>query len=84
MDISAEDAAKRGGYGTEKYEKKEMQDRVRGLFNVLMQSQDREDIVMVDAGGSLEEVQITVREEVRKAMERVDRDELPLRKAEPW
>ncbi|KAG9193399.1 dTMP kinase [Alternaria panax] len=49
LDISAEDAAKRGGYGTEKYEKKEMQDRVRELFETMMQKED-EDFVRIDAG----------------------------------
>ncbi|CAO2647295.1 Nn.00g082170.m01.CDS01 [Neocucurbitaria sp. VM-36] len=44
LDISAEDAAKRGGYGTEKYEKKDMQDRVRELFETLMQRKEGEDL----------------------------------------
>ncbi|KAF2826844.1 thymidylate kinase [Ophiobolus disseminans] len=57
LDISAEDAAKRGDYGMEKYEKKEMQDRVRALFETLMQRKEGEDFVRIDAGESLEEVQ---------------------------
>ena len=32
LDLSAEAAEKRGGYGTERYEKRSLQDRVRGLF----------------------------------------------------
>ncbi|KAA8618229.1 Thymidylate kinase [Pyrenophora tritici-repentis] len=50
LDISAEDAAKRGGYGAEKYEKKDMQDRVRVLFETLMQRKEGEDFVRIDAG----------------------------------
>ena len=32
LDLSAEAAEKRGGYGTERYEKRALQDRVRELF----------------------------------------------------
>jgi dTMP kinase len=84
LDISAEDAAKRGGYGTEKYEKKEMQDRVRGMFEVLMQRKEGEDLVRIDAGSSLEEVQKRVREEVDRCIERVDKEGLSLRVMEEW
>ncbi|KAK7189813.1 hypothetical protein DPSP01_008774 [Paraphaeosphaeria sporulosa] len=84
LDISAEDAAKRGGYGTEKYEKKELQDRVRELFDVMMQSQERDDFVRIDAGASVEEVQQRIREEVDKAIGRVDSGQLPLRHVESW
>lgn len=84
LDISAEDAAKRGGYGTEKYEKKEMQDRVRELFKTLMESKERDDFILVDAGRSLEEVQTSVREHVKWKMETVDKEDQPLRTVEPW
>jgi dTMP kinase len=84
LDISAEDAAKRGGYGTEKYEKKKMQDRVRGMFEVLMQRKEGEDLVRIDAGSSLEEVQKRVREEVDRCIERVDKEGLSLRVMEEW
>ncbi|KAJ4377597.1 Thymidylate kinase [Neocucurbitaria cava] len=84
LDISAEEAAKRGGYGTEKYEKKEMQDRVRELFEVLMQRKEGEDLVRIDAGKGLEEVQNKIREEIDRSMERVDREKLPLRFMEEW
>jgi dTMP kinase len=84
LDISAEDAAKRGGYGTEKYEKKEMQDRVRELFETLMQRKEGEDFVRINAGSTLQEVQSKVKEEVERCIERVDRDNLPLRVVEEW
>lgn len=84
LDISAEDAAKRGGYGTEKYEKKEMQDRVRELFETLMKRKEGEDFVRIDAGASLEEVQEKVKKEVDQCIERVDRESLPLRVVEEW
>jgi len=84
LDISAEDAAKRGGFGMEKYEKKEMQDRVRELFEVLMESKEKEDFVKIDAGVGLEEVQSQIRAEVDQMIERIDNNGLPLRFVESW
>jgi dTMP kinase len=84
LDISAEDAAKRGGYGTEKYEKKEMQDRVRELFETLMQRKEGEDFVRIDAGSSLEDVQEKVKQEVYRCVERVDKENMPLRTVKEW
>lgn len=84
LDISAENAAKRGGYGAEKYEKKEMQDRVRALFETLMQRKEGQDFVRIDAGGSLEDVQRKVGEEVGKCIERVEKDDLALRFVQEW
>jgi dTMP kinase len=84
LEISAEDAAKRGGYGTEKYEKKEMQDRVRELFDVLMQRKEGEDFVRIDASSSLEDVQEKVKGEVDRCIEQVDKGNMPLRTVEEW
>lgn len=84
LDISAEDAAKRGGFGTEKYEKKELQDCVRELFNVLMTSKEKDDFVRIDAGASVEEVHQMVRTEVDRIIRLVDSEQLPLRFVEPW
>ncbi|KAJ4346893.1 Thymidylate kinase [Didymosphaeria variabile] len=84
LDISVEDAAKRGGYGTEKYEKKELQDHVRRLFDVMMQSQEKDDFVRINAGASMEDVQQKIWEEVHKAMKRVDDEQSPLRFVESW
>ncbi|EUC44783.1 hypothetical protein COCMIDRAFT_97217 [Bipolaris oryzae ATCC 44560] len=84
LDISADDAAKRGGFGTEKYEKKDMQDRVRELFETLMQKKEGEDFVRIDAGASLEEVAAKVREQADRCIERVAKGRLPLRTVEEW
>ncbi|XP_014558783.1 hypothetical protein COCVIDRAFT_93599 [Bipolaris victoriae FI3] len=84
LDISADDAAKRGGFGTEKYEKKDMQDRVRELFETLMQKKEGEDFVRIDAGASLEEVAAKVREQADRCIERVAKGQLPLRTVEEW
>jgi dTMP kinase len=85
LDISPEDAAKRDGFGAEKYEKKEMQDRVRDLFKVFMErEQEKEDFVKVDGGRQVEEVQEEVRKVAREVIERVERERRPLRSVEPW
>jgi dTMP kinase len=84
LDISAKDAAKRGGYGTEKYEKKEMQDRVRELFETLMQRKEGEDFKRIDAGSSLEDVQEKVKREVERCIELVDKEDMPLRTVKEW
>lgn len=58
LDISAEKAQERGGYGDEKYETKQMQARVRELFAELMADGDeKEDSQVVDAGRSMEQVE---------------------------
>lgn len=58
LDLSLEEAQKRGGWGEERYEKKEMQERVRKLFWGLKEGEgeEGEDLVVVDAGGSVEDV----------------------------
>jgi len=84
LDISAEDAAKRGGYGTEKYEKKEMQDRVRGLFETMMQKKEGEDFVRIDAGEGMKDVAAKIRQEVDRCIERVAKGQMPLRTVEEW
>jgi dTMP kinase len=84
LDIAAEEAAKRGGYGTEKYEKKEMQDRVRELFETLMEKPEGDDFVRIDAGKSEEEVAAEIRVQVDRCIERVAKGEMPLRKVKEW
>lgn len=56
LSISPEEAAKRGGYGEERYETNEMQRRVRELFDQLLQMEHGHNILRVDAGSSVEEV----------------------------
>jgi dTMP kinase len=84
LHISPEDAAKRGGFGTERYEKKAMQDRVRGLFEEVRGKKEGEDFVIVDAGGSVEEVQGRIRREGEDGMKEVEREGRPLRIVEGW
>lgn len=85
LDIKAEDAAKRGGFGTERYEKQETQDRVRGLFGELRKHEDEaEDIVVVDAGGSVEEVKKAIYDIVQKRLEGMETGSAELRVIRPW
>jgi dTMP kinase len=74
LGISAEEAAKRGGFGEEKYEKQEMQDRVRELFEMLMErwGAEKDDIVRIDASKGLEEVHGEIRGVVENVFARVD------------
>ncbi|KAK5137705.1 hypothetical protein LTR08_007276 [Meristemomyces frigidus] len=85
LDLSAEEAAKRGGFGLERYEKKEMQDRVRELFAELREHKDEaDDIVVVDAGCSVGEVEEIIHGLVDEACSLADRSGLPLRSVAPW
>jgi len=85
LDVSAEEAAKRGGFGTERYEKEEMQARVRSLFGQMRRHRDEaEDISVVDAGRTIEEVEQSIRQCVATASDRVDEGDLGLRYVQPW
>ncbi|CAO3611274.1 unnamed protein product [Cunninghamella blakesleeana] len=52
LDLSMEEAEKRGGFGEERYEKRELQLRVRDEFNQLMDDSWK----IIDASKSVEEV----------------------------
>lgn len=55
--LPPEEAAKRGGFGLERYENESMQGRVRELFQDLFDRQRRDDeIHIVEAGKSFDEV----------------------------
>ncbi len=56
LDISSADAAKRGGYGEERYETRKMQTRVRSLFTKLFARLPDVIIQVIDAGASMDEV----------------------------
>ncbi|KAF2769745.1 thymidylate kinase [Teratosphaeria nubilosa] len=82
LDISAEKAAERGGFGMERYEKKEMQDRVRELFGQLRERDDEaSDIVVVDAGRSIEDVEADIQAAVSRI---VGHEGSVLRKVQAW
>lgn len=80
LSISAEEAAKRGGYGAERYENQTMQTRVRELFRILFDRQ--KDIRVIDAGKSLEEVSQEVQNAVSSCISNLEIIG-PLRALEP-
>jgi dTMP kinase len=65
LDVSPEVARQRGGYGEERYEKEEMQIRVREIFSKIetdtVQSNSRLVWSTIDASGTLDEVERRIR-----------------------
>lgn len=58
LDLEPEEAEKRGGFGEEKYEKKAFQAQVRKFFLDLQWcgGEEEEDMTVINAGGSVDEV----------------------------
>ncbi|CRG87404.1 dTMP kinase [Talaromyces islandicus] len=83
LSISPEEAAKRGGYGVERYETDSMQKRVRELFLSLLDLPHNDEICVIDAGRSVAEVAQDILEPVLECMKNVDSIG-PLRKLGPW
>lgn len=72
LDISPEQAAKqRGGYGEERYEKLEMQARVREVFERIGKEMGTEKWVTIDAGRTREEVEKEIWEKASPLVEGV-------------
>lgn len=85
LDISAEEAAKRGGFGTERYEKQDLQYRVRELYERMRDHTDEgEDIVRINAGRSMEEVEAQILRVVNDTRRKVDEWAPELRHMRPW
>ncbi|CAG8049901.1 unnamed protein product [Penicillium salamii] len=80
LSISPEEAAKRGGFGAERYENEPMQTRVRQLFRTVFERQ--EDVSIIDAGKSITEVALQIQAAVSGCIEHMDAT-APLRKLEP-
>lgn len=85
LDISAEEAAKRGSFGTERYERQELQDRVRHLFGEMKAHADeKEDLVTIDASGPVDDVERSILMAVAPIMKQVDEQGQPMRRVQPW
>ena len=87
LDLTTEEVEKRLGYGEEKYEKRELQEKVREQFLALLERGEEEatDMVVIDAGRSVEDVGHTLWEAVEsvvKAIESGSRGELGV--VGPW
>ncbi|OXV11808.1 hypothetical protein Egran_00434 [Elaphomyces granulatus] len=83
LSISTEEAARRGGFGVERYENDTMQKRVRELFLSLIELPHNDEICVIDAGKSVGEVAGDILEPVLECMKNVDAIG-PLRKLGPW
>lgn len=84
LTISSDEAAKRGNFGEERYEKKDMQERVRSLFAELQKHVEGAEIVEIDGGASLVDVEAAILTAVRARIESVAKSGKPLRFVEPW
>ncbi|KAK2794730.1 Thymidylate kinase [Onygenales sp. PD_12] len=82
LNISAEEAAKRGGYGLERYENDTHQSRVRQLYQALIERESPEAVCVVDAGRSEAEVEQDILVAVMKSVDNVESIG-PLRKLGP-
>lgn len=80
LNLSAEKAAQRGGFGTERYEKQQMQDRVRQLYVEMRGHEDeRDDTIVIDAGKTMDEVELEI-SKIEQAHACVGE----LRRVRPW
>ncbi len=85
LSLSSEEAAMRGGFGNERYEKQELQDRVRKLYGEMRKHDDEgEDIAVVDAGRSVDAVADEVVKAVKQAKVKLDSEGSELRHMRPW
>mmetsp|Transcript_24981 Transcript_24981/g.54878 ORF Transcript_24981/g.54878 Transcript_24981/m.54878 type:complete len:227 (-) Transcript_24981:371-1051(-) len=81
LDLSQEEAEQRGGYGGERYEKKEMQQRVRQRFSELQYKDEQDGRIpwyVVNAAQSIEDVQMEINTIVNKTVEKVQNEEPPI------
>lgn len=78
LDLTQEQAEQRGGYGNERYEKREMQIRVRQRFSQLQAHDERDGKVpwhIVNAAQTVEQVQQDINKIVEETIKRVQEGE---------
>ena len=86
LDLEPEQAEKRGGFGDEKYEKKEMQRGVRREFLRLRHTpEESSDIVVINAGSSVEDVAEKIWPEIQPTFNMIEEGLLnKLRTVNAW
>ena len=87
LNLDLKEAERRGGYGEEKYEKREMQERVKELFGALRYAKGDEcvDMVTVDAGDEIDKVAELVWTQALIDIEEVQNGRAgKLRTIKPW
>lgn len=75
LDLAQEEAEKRGGFGGERYEKTELQKRVRQRFSELQEEDENQKRIpwyIVNAGQTIEDVQRDINEVVQNTLETVN------------
>ncbi|KAL4886273.1 thymidylate kinase-domain-containing protein [Aspergillus karnatakaensis] len=72
LSISPQEAAKRGGFGGERYENETMQAHVRELFKTIFDRQQGSEVQVVDAGRSIDEVSQDISKIVTECILRLD------------
>ncbi|KAL1991838.1 hypothetical protein VTN49DRAFT_5146 [Thermomyces lanuginosus] len=72
LSISPEEAARRGGYGSERYETNAMQNNVRELFTSLVRLPHNDEFCVVDAGKSFDEVAEFILQRVLECLNKID------------
>jgi dTMP kinase len=72
LDIQPEKARERGGYGEERYEKEEVQRRVRGVFERIGREMDVDRWRRVDAGNDVDSVQKVIWEVVEPLVDGIE------------
>lgn len=82
LNISPEQAAKRSGFGVERYENSTMQNRVREIFQSVFDLQESGDVRIIDAGRPIDEVSQDI---LRNVLDCIDALGAigPLRKLDP-
>jgi len=93
LDLEMEEARKRGGFGDEKYEKRELQERVRSFYLCLSneaaspsRTDETEDMIILNAGGTIQEVGKKIWDTVADRLSVVEEGGYgqDVRKVRPW
>lgn len=70
LDLSVEEASRRGGYGEERYESVAMQSKVREVFAQIRQDMPKDKWFVIDAGRSVDEVAADCASVVKSVVDR--------------
>jgi dTMP kinase len=82
LSISPEDAASRGGYGDERYENRDMQEKVRTQFRQLMERERGKGRMWVEVeagkGRTVDEVAAEIERIAEEAIDRISSHSIPI------
>lgn len=72
LDISLEEAARRSGYGEERYENAQLQSRAQVLFRELIDMENKSDVLVVDAAQEQQKITDIMMQAVETTIARTD------------